>query len=599
MLAVPKGQLTHSAVACSPPSNNLQHTESAASTDSTSSSLLQQLSSLQSLASHAGSSSHQAPGVAVHPRPPHSAEQRSSSASSVSTEVPQSRAVSATRSGQAAPALHAPGATLAGAAVTGHTPAQSRAIQLGPVFHPMPAAMLTNLPILGSATAGSPHKTPHPGQGSAALHPKAHQAMQQLLKAAEAIGYCQGIRQWASQADKLQKLMFHRQGIDPVSGSDLAARPPHASQPQQQQPDEASSAHHQDVAAADTQTAPQHQLSTNQHAAPQTLSALSPSSSSPSMSVSPQQAHSQQPQEPPCETGALISDSPSPSVYGSKRAHEASDAHMQVSSSKRRRLVEVAQQRDPPPHQSAGGSVIRFRCNIADILDVHCGSSNDVPASAKVGPARSSSIRAGPSRAPTMSLASQPDATCLPAMPACSTPCKPPSFSAMPSPLPPSQGLSRRAPGAPQQPIAGSAAGAVAAAQGTDWALAAHAAALISSWRSCLPVLVPQQGTTSQACQAHVLRAWTEVLLQPNYVLASFPQVISQLMMQPRSDLMPTWDAAHHPPASQLGGDDAGVRPGQKEPSPSKRPCQGQSAMHACCTTLLKPARFVHLHADG
>ena len=460
------------------------------------------------------------------------------------------------------------------------TLAQPRVTQLGPDNIPlMPAAMLTNPPILGSAIATSSHQSSYPDQGSAALHPKAHQAMQQLLKAAEAIGYCQGIRQRASQADKLQKLMFHRQGINPLSGSDLAARPPCASQPQQQQPDEAASARHQALAAADTQTAPHHQLSTNQHAAPELLSL---SSSSPAMSVSPQQAHSHQPQEVSCKTETLSADIPSFSVYNSKRAHEASDTHMQVSSSKRRRLVEVAQLHDLPPHQSAGGSVIKFRCNIADILDVHRGPFNDVSSSAKFGPPRSSSSRAGPSRATSMPLASPPDATgatCLAAMPASSTSCSTASISAVPSAP---AGLPRGATAAPQQPIAGSVAGAVAAAQGTDWALLAHAAALSSFWHSCFPTLVPQLVTVSQASLTHVLRAWTGVLLQPNYMLAGFPQVMNQLMMQPRSDLMPTWVAGHQPPAHQLGSDDVGVRSGQKEPPPPKRLCQGQSAMHAC-----------------
>lgn len=116
----------------------------------------------------------------------------------------------------------------------------------------MPAALLTNPPTLESAIAISSRQSPYPDQGSAALHPKVHQAMQQMLKVVEAIGYCQGIRQRASQADKLQKLMFHRQGMNPLSGSDLAARPPCASQPQQQQPDEDASAHHQAVAQIST-----------------------------------------------------------------------------------------------------------------------------------------------------------------------------------------------------------------------------------------------------------------------------------------------------------------------------------------------------------
>ena len=310
------------------------------------------------------------------------------------------------------------------------------------------------------------------------------------------------------------------------------------------------------------------------------------------MPMSSQQAHSHQPQEAPCKTGLPSSGRASPSVCGSKHAHEASDAHMQVSSSKRRRLVEVAQLRDPPPHQSPGGNVIKFRCNIADILDVHCGPFNDKSTSAEFGPPRSSSIRAGPSRAPTMPLASLPDATgttCLPAMPASSTLRSTASISATPSLPPSSQGLSRRAKTAAQQPTAGSVAGAVASAQGTDWALAAHAAALSSSWRSCLPNLVPQQGTVSQASQAHMLGAQTGVLLQPNYMLASFPHIVNQLMMQPRSDLMPTWVAGHQPPAHQLGSNDAGMRSGQEEPPPSKRLCQGQSAIHACYIVHLKP----------
>ena len=588
---LPEGQLAHSAVAYSPTSNNLQLTESAAPTDSTSSSLLQQLSSL---ASNAGSSSHQAPADAFPPRQPHSAEQRSSSLSSVTTEVPQSQIAEATRSSQAASALQAPGATPAAAAHPRLTPAQPRVIQLGPIFQPMLAAMQTDPSVLARAIAHSSRQSQHPDRASAAQHTKAHQAMQQLLTAAEAIGYCQGIRQRASEADKLQKLMFHREGVDPLSGSDLAVRPPRASQPDQQQPDEVSSAHHQAVAAADSQTAPQHQLSTTQHAAPQPLSALSESSSGPSMPVSSQQAHSHQPQEAPCKTGLLSSDGPRPSVCGSKHAHETSDAHMQVSSSKRRRLVEVAQLRDPPPHRSAGGSVIKFRCNIADILDVHCGPFNGKSTSAEFGPARSSSIRPGPSRAPTMPLASLPGAaaiTSLPAMPASSTVRSTASISATPSLPPPSQGLSRRAKTAPQQPTAGSVAGAVAAAQGTDWALAAHAAALSSSWRSCLPNLLPQQGTVSQASQAHLSGAQTGVLLQPNYMLASFPHIVNQLMMQPRSDLMPTWVAGHQPPAHQPGGNDAGMRSGQEEPPPSKRLCQGQSAILACCIAHLKPDR--------
>ncbi len=570
-----------------PPSNSLQLTEAPAPADSTSSSLLQQPSSLQ-----AGSCSHQASNASPH----QSAEQRPASLASVASELPANQAAKATNSSQKAAAppnsvcvppavLHAPRAIPAAVADARFGSAQPQVIQLGPIFQPMLAAMQTNPVFHARAPTEAPNQALHPAQasrGPATPVLAANEQLQHTLHAAQAIGYCQGLKKRAAQTDKLQKLSFHTRGVTLSSSADRAVRPPGSSQAQKAQPDDKSHhTHCQVVVASDAQTAPQPQTDAGpaiaQHQ-PEARTGLRKPEEALSRGLLAQQHLGGGQLDPHRETGTLESQNLGRSLSGNKRAHEASDAHVHTSSSKKQRLVEVAQQCDAPSSGHNDGKGILFRCNIADILDALCCPFSQVSSSARAG---SPSIRAGPSRAsPTMPSASLPDAAgsnCLPAMSAAST-LRSASTSASASLPHHSQDMAGRLALLPQPATAQSVAGAVAAAQGTDWALAAHAAALRSSWQSFLPHMGPQPSIANQLRGPLPQGDQPGVPFHP--MLTSFPQVMNQLMSESRGESMSSWVADQRPaapPLAQLGSSGC-QRQGQEDDPPCKRLRQGKAA---------------------
>ncbi len=585
MLAVPEDQLMLCTSTHGPPSNSLQLTQASAPADSTSSSLLQQSSSLQ-----AGSCSHQASNASPH----QSAEQRSQSLASVVSELPPNQAAKETNSSQKAAAppdsicvppavLHAPRAIPAAVVDARSGSAPPHAIQLGPIFQPMLAAMQTNPFFLARAPTEAPNQALHPAQASRGpVVPTlaANEQLQHMLHAAQAIGYCQGLKKRAAQTDKLQKLSFHRRGVTPSSSADQAVHPPGPSQPQQAQPNDTSHhTHHQVVVASDAQTAPQPQADARAPVA-QPRPGLRNLEGAFSRGLSAQQHLGFGEPDPYRETGSLESQTLGRSLSGNKRAREASDAHMHTSSSssKKQRLVEVAQQCNAPSSGHNDSKGIMFRCNIADILDAHCGPFSQVSSSARAG---STSIRAGPSRAsPTLPSVSLPDAagaSCLPAMSDAST-LRSASTSASASLPFQSQDMAGRLALLPPPATAQSVAGAVAAAQGTDWALAAHAAALRSSWQRFLPHVGLQPSIVSQVQGPLPPGDQAGVPFHP--MLTSFPQVVNQLMSESRVDSMPSWVADHQPAAPPIAqhGSSEGQRHGQEDDPPCKRLRQGKAA---------------------
>ena len=581
MLAVPEGQLMLCTSTHGPSSNSLRLTEASAPADSTSSSLLQQLSS------QAGSCSHQASNAAL----PQSAEQRSLSLAPVTSELLPNQAAKATNSSQkaAAPAnsnrappavLHAPRAIPAAVVDARFGSAPPHMIQLGPIFQPMLAAMQTNPLFLARALTEAPKQTLYPAQASwGPVIPTltANEQIQHMLHAAQAIGYCQGLKRRAAQTDKLQKLSFHRRGVTPKSSADRAVHPPDPSQPRQAQTDD--NPHHQ-VVASDAQTAPQTQADAGAAVAQPRPGLRNPGGAL-SRVLSAQQHLGVSESDPYRETGSLESQTLGHSLSGNKRAHEASDAHMHTSSSKKQRLVEVAQQCDPRPSSHKDSKVIKFRCNIADILDAHCGPFSQVSSSARAG---STSVRAGASRAsPTVPSASLPDAAganYLPAMSVASTLGNTASTSALSSLPLQSQDMAGGVTLLPQPATAQSVAGAVAAAQGTDWALAAHAAALRSSWQRFLPRVGPQPSIIKQVQGPLPPGDQPGVSFHP--MLTSFPQVVNQLMSESRVDFRPSWVAGHQPaapPIAQLGSSEC-LRHGQEDDPPCKRLRQGKASVN-------------------
>jgi len=132
----------------------------------------------------------------------------------------------------------------------------------------------------------------------------------------------------------------------------------------------------------------------------------------------------------------------------------------------------------------------------------------------------------------------------------------------------------------PQPATAQSVAGAVAAAQGTDWALAAHAAALRSSWQRFLPRVGPQPSIINQVQGPLPPGDQPGVSFHP--MLTSFPQVVKQLMSESRVDFRPSWVAGHQPaapPIAQLGSSE-GLRHGQEDDPPCKRLRQGKASVN-------------------
>ena len=577
---MPEDQLMLCTSTYGPPSNSLQLTEASAPADSTSSSLLQQSSSSQP-----GSCSHQASNASPH----QSAEQRSPSLASVASELPPNQAAKATNSSQKAvppnsghvlPAvLHAPRAIPAVVADARFGSAQPHVIQLGPIFQPMLAAMQSNPFFSARAPTEAPDQALHPAQasrGPATPVLAANEQLQHMLHAAQAIGYCQGLKRRAAQTDKLQKLSFHRHGVTLSSSTDRAVHPLGPSQPQQAQLDDTSHhTHHQVAAASDAQTASEADAGA---AVVEPCPGLKNPEEALSRGLSAQQHLGVDRLDPYRETASVQSQTLGRSLSGNKRAHEASDAHMHISSSKKQRLVEVAQQCDAPSSGHNDSKGILFRCNIADILDAHCGPFSQVSSSARAG---SPSIRAGPSRAsPTVPSASLPDAAganCFPAMSAAST-FRSASTSASASLPLQSQDMAGRLALLPQPATAHSVAGAVAAAQGTDWALAAHAAALRSSWQSFLPPMGPQPSIANQLQMPLSQGDQPGVPFHP--MLTSFPQVANQLMSKSRGEPTPSWVADHQPSAPPLAqlGSSGGQRQGQGDAPPCKRPRQGKAA---------------------
>ena len=561
------------------PSNSLQLTQASAPADSTSSSLLQHSSSLQT-----GSCSHQASNALAQ-----SAEQRSLSLASVVSELPPNEATKATISSQMAAALpdsvcvppavlHAPSAIPAAVVDASFGSAPPHVIQLGPIFQPMLAAMQTNPVFLARAPTEAPHQALHPAQASRGpVTPTlaANEQLQHMLHTAQAIGYCQGLKKRAAQTDKLQRLSFHRRGVTPSSCADQAVHPPGPAQPQQAQPDDKS--HHQVIVALDAQTAPQPQADAGAPVAQPRPGLRNPEGAC-SRGFSAQQHLGFGKSDPYRETGSLESQTLGHSRSGNKRAHDASDAHMHTSSSKKQRLVEVAEQCGPSPSGHIDSKGIMFRCNIADVLDAHCGSFSQLSSSARAG---SNSVRAGPSRAsPTVPSVSLPDAAGVSSLPAMSDASNLRSATASLSFQ--SQGMAGRPALLPQPATAQSVAAAVAAAQGTDWALAAHAAALRSSWQSFLPHVGPQPSIANQLQGPLPPGDQAGVPFHP--MLTSFPQVVNQLMSESRGDSMLTWGMQlvrdHQPAASATAqlGSIGGQRHGQEDDPPHKRQCQGKAA---------------------
>ncbi len=579
-----------------PLSNSLQLTEASAPADSISSSLLQQSSSAHPLASQAGSCSHQATNASPH----QSAEQRSPSLASVASELPPNQAAQATNSSLLVAAqpnsvcvppavLHAPHAIPVAASGARSGSASPHVIQLGPIFQPMLAAMQTNPFFSARAPTEAPNQALPPAQASRGpVTPTlaANEQLQHMLHAAQAIGYCQGLKKRAAQTDKLQKLTFHRRRVMPSSSADRAVQFPGPSQPQQAQPDDESHrTHHRVVVASDRQTAPQPQVDAGAAVAQPCPGLRNPEEAF-SRGLLAQKHLGVGELDPYRETGSLESQTLGRSLSGNKRAHEASDAHMHTSSSKKQRLVEVAQQYDAHSSRHNDSKGIMFRCNIAGILDAHCGPFSQVSSSAGAG---STSIRAGQSRAsPTMPSASLPDAAganCFPAMSAAST-LRSASTSASASLPHQSQDMAGRLALLPQPATAQSVAGAVAAAQGTDWALAAHAAALRSSWQSFLPHVGPQPSIANQL--QGLLPQGDQAGVPSHPMLTSFPQEMKQLMSEQRTDSMPSWVADQRPAASPLAqlGSSGGQRQGQEDIPPSKRPRQGKAAYTSICTKV-------------
>ena len=577
MLAVPEDQLMLCTSTHGPPSNSLQLTQASAPADSTSSSLLQQSSSLQT-----GSCSHQASNALAQ-----SAEQRSLSLASVVSELPPNEATKATISSQMAAALpdsvcvppavlHAPRAIPAAVVDASFGSAPPHVIQLGPIFQPMLAAMQTNPVFLARAPTEAPHQALHPAQasrGPVTPTSAANEQLQHMLHAAQAIGYCQGLKKRAAQTDKLQRLSFHRRGVTPSSCADQAVHPPGPAQ--QAQPDGKSQ--HQVIVALDAQTAPQPQADAGAAVAQPRPGLRNPEGAC-SQCFSAQQHLDFGKSDPYRETGSLESQTLGHSLSGNKRAHETSHAHMHTSGCKKQRPVEVAEQCGPSPSGHIDSQGIMFRCNIADLLDAHCGSFSQLSSSARAG---SKSVRAGPSRAsPTVPSVSLPDAagaSCLPAMSDAST------LRSVSASLPfQSQDMAGRLALLPQSATAQSVAAAVAAAQGTDWALAAHAAALRSSWQSLLPHVGPQPSIANQLQGPLPPGDQAGVPFHP--MLTSFPQVVNQLMSEFRGDSMPTWGTQlvrdHQPaaPATAQLGSIGGQRHGQEDDPPHKRQCQGKAA---------------------
>ena len=585
MLAVPEDQLMLCTSTYGPPRNSLQLTQASALADNTSSTLLQQPSSLQ-----AGSCSHQASNASCH----QSAEQRSPSLASVVSELPPNQAAKEIDSNQKAPpnsvcvppaVLHAPRAIPAAVVDARFGSAPPHVIQLGPIFQPMLAAMQTNPFSLARAPAEALNQALHPAQASRGpVVPTlaANEQLQHMLHAAQAIGYCQGLKRRATQTDKLQKLSFHRRGVMPSSSADQAVHPPG---PSQLQADHKS--HRQLVVASDAQTAPQPQADAGAPVAQPRPGLRNPEGTF-SQGLLAQHHLSVGKLDPHREMGSLESQTLGRSLSGNKRAHEASDAHMHNSSPKRQRLVEVAQQCDPCPKGHDDSKGIMLRCNIADILDAHCGPFSQVSSSARAG---STSVRAGPSRAsPTVPSASLAGASCLPAMCAASTLGSASTSSLASLPHQP-QDMAGRLALLPQPATAQSVTGAVAAAQGTDWALAAHAAALHSSWQRFLPHVGPQPSIANQLQGPSPAGDQAGVPFHP--MLASFPQVVNQLMSQSRDDSMPSWGARlvrdHQttaPPTAQLGRS-GGQRHGQEDDPPYKRLRQGKAACTSICNMLV------------
>lgn len=610
---MPEDQLTQRTTSLGFTSNSLQLIAPTAIVDTTSNSLPHPLPS-PTLASHASSSSHLAYTSASPLLQTQSVQQRSTSLASVTSLQPQAQqsAASSISPAQVQPqagpapahAVHARRAvpaTLTGPRL-GSEQAQAHVIRLGPIFQPMLAALQTNPFSQARALTQPPVPLPHPHLAQptkSAPVVQINAQLQQMLRAAQAVGYCQGLRHRAVQTGELPGLTFHRQGTHTRPGSDPAVEALHVSQPPQQQPDEGNS--HQAVVASDAQISAQTQQPLNQ-LEPISTSVVSdhllhpqaggdqvPSDPSPDPSQSPSQMLRESHSLPLNRAAHDAVGQQSETLSGSKRAHESSEMH---AAGNRQRLVQMAQLQQSSSDQTAAGHVIKIRCNVADILDVHCGTSGHGASSDRASAAGSSSLghsssstRVDSNRAssgmPITSSAAVAGLSHLPAIPAVSTLFSAAITSVKPSLHMQSQDMARRAMPPPQRATAQSIAEAVAAAQGTEWALAAHAAALRSSLGSRLPNQAPlhQHGVAGQAQTPSHSGGQSGVPPQSIYALASFPEIMNQLMLEPKQDFMPAWVSEHHPSVSASGQMfTSGAAPGlvQEDTRPAKRVRHGK-----------------------
>ena len=438
-------------------------------------------------------------------------------------------------------------------------------ICLGPIFQPMLSALQPRPPVNPNPSVGVipqlhavPPRPPQPARPPTAAQLRWHQ----MLQAAEAIGYCQGLRQQAAQAQgsKSTRLSFHTQrcepSLEPPVANTLASKvltqltnPEHGPSaslmpppqtlgrgrkllamdlsneepPFNALPTELSPLANAKQASKglDRQAGKQQgkaalaQASSTQAGNQQQQASAVPSASSqqrqaasavPSAGRQQRQAaaavpapSSQQQQAASAVPSASSQQRQGASAVPSASSQQQQAAADQLGSSRRQRVVHIAEQQhgavSPPPQ-----GMIRFKCNIADILDAHSSrlnSSSSQTLSLPSVPSTSSSNEqlrtAGsiPNRSPSISATQM-------------------SVNAQSSGMDAqSQEEARRAMPPPPRATAQSVMNRVAAAQGTKWALAAHAASLQAAvtkpFTSATPELQnPALPTGSGAGQANL-----------------------------------------------------------------------------------------------
>ena len=474
---------------------------------------------LQQLAILPSSSVHKATTDAFPVPQSQSVQDRSSSLASVT-----SRVATAPGTSQDPPLVHGPRAVPAVVADPKLGSVTPHIIQLGPIFQPMLNSLQANPFYVARPLAQQAPLALMPRNQDTSPSSQIAAQLQKMLKAAQAIGYSQALRQQAVQPGNLSRLSFSKHRIQAQAGE--AAEIPHSAESQHGQHD----------------------------------------------------SHRPQPE--------------------SRQGHQSSDTH--TGSTHQRRLVTMTGPPSSAAFQSTARHMVAFRCNLADIVDAHWGPSSQAASAATTEPPASFeaagithstdsnvATTAEPNRAlPQMPLASSGDmvGTVQPSRTLAASRLRDTaSTSALPSLTPAPQVMARRAPPPPQRATAQSVAVAVAAAQGTDWALAAHAAAARSSMGGSFPnlALQNQQGATSQApAQASTsLGAQHGGPFHSNYMLSSFPQVMQQLMLEPSMEFMHSWVASHQPPvpaSGQLVTSAAHLGHGQEDARSAKRLCHGK-----------------------